>query len=161
MSMREEIETIIRDAEATDSVVTATAVVEKARDAEKYPALNKHLWQVDEALLAQEARISRAHRLLITMRIVIPETGETTRMLVHTPGTDGYRPINSVTKVPDLAMAKMRQLAEDISRARGRLRAFRAALPDELATEIDEALEQAEQRTNAALAPVSEASAAA
>lgn len=160
MSARDELQRIIEEAETKGSSITAPFVVEKAKDAEKYPALNKHLWQVPEADLAAEARLSRAHRLLITMRVTVADTGETTRMLVHTAGTPGYQPIGTVTKTPDLAMAKMRQLAEDIARARGRLRAFKAALPDDIATEIDEALEQAETRTNEALRPVSAEAAA-
>lgn len=154
MSMREEIQSIITEAEDSGLSITAAAVVEKAKDAEQFPALNKHLWQVPEADLAQEARLTRAHRLLITMHVTIPETGERTRMLVHTSGVPGYQPISAVARVPDLALAKMRQLADDIARARGRLRAFKAALPDDIATEIDEALQEAETRTNRALEPI-------
>lgn len=154
MSMREEIQTIITEAEDAGMPITASAVVEKARDADQFPSLNKHLWQVPEADLASEARLHRAHRLLITMHVTIPETGEKTRMLVHTNGVPGYQPISAVARVPDLALAKLRQLTEDIARARGRLRNFKASLPDDIATEIDEALEAAETRVNAALAPV-------
>lgn len=154
MSIREELDLIVRDAEDKNIPVTAASVVERAKDAEAFPSLNKHLWQVPEADLANEARLTRAHRLLITLKVTIPDTGETTRMLVHTRGTPGYMPVTSVTRVPDLAAAKLRQLMDDIARARGRLRAFKAAIPDTVADEIDQALEQAETRTNAALAPV-------
>lgn len=151
MSMREELEMIINEAETAGLPVSARTLVERARDTTLYPALNKHLWQVDEADLAAEARLQRAHRLLITLHITIPETGESTRMLVHTRGTPGYQPIESLARIPDLALAKVQQLTEDIGRARARLRAFRAYLPEELFDSLDEPLATAEARAQSAL----------
>lgn len=153
MSMRSELDTLTSEISATGSTVSAAGIVEAAKNAERFPALNKHLWQVSDATLATEARLQRAHRLLITMRVTVAETGETTRMLVHTPGTSGYQPINNVVSIPDVALMKVRQLVEDIGRARARLRAFRAALPEEVVNEIDEALATAETKAGTAISP--------
>lgn len=148
MSIREEVEKLV---EAAEGNITAEHVVEQAKDKETFPALHKHLWEVSEADLAAEARISRAHRLLITVRVVTGE-GETTRMLVHTRGVPGYRPLSSIVTNPDLAASKLTQLTEDIARARGRLRAFRAAIHEDIADAIDEALETAEAKAKEAVA---------
>ena len=153
MSMRSELKTIIETQEAAEAAVTAAVVVERARDAAAYPDLNRHLWQVPDADLAAEARLARAHRLLITLHVTVAETGETTRMLVHTTGVPGYQSMDSISRIPDLAAAKIKSLLEDIGRARARLRAFRAALPENVAIDVDEALEAAENRANAAIQP--------
>lgn len=141
MSMRKEMQLIVEERAATGATITAEYVLSKAKDAETYPKLNEHLWQVPDADLVAEARIARAQRILVTMRITIAETGEVTRMLVHTPGTPGYHAMSNVVRIPDVARAKMQQLAEDIARARARLRAFRAALPEEFSSEVDAQLE--------------------
>jgi len=157
--MRDEIRTLADDYEKQGRSVTAEIVVEAAKDAAKYPRLNEHLWQVAEADLANEARITRAHRLLISITIV-SEEGATTRLLVHTPGTAGYRPLTSVVSSPDLASIKLRQLTDDIARSRGRLRDFKAFVPSDVADEIDAALEEAEQKANRAIADREAATAA-
>lgn len=151
MSVRDEINTIINETNNPDAVVTAAMIVERARDVEKFPSLNKHLWQVPEADLAAEARLTRAHRLLITMKVTVAETGEATRMLVHTPGTPGYRTMESVSRTPDLAVMKLRQLLDDVARARNRARVFKAALSESVGAEIEEALETAERRVQRAI----------
>lgn len=151
MSMRDEIRTIADDYEKQGRNVTAEIVVEAANDAAKYPHLNEHLWQVPEADLVTEARIARAHRLLISIRVV-SEEGATTRLLVHTPGTAGYRPITSIVGDVDLASIKLRQLTDDIARSRGRLRDFKAFVPSDIADAIDAALETAEQTASRAIA---------
>lgn len=145
MSKRAEIETLMQECEAKGETLTATHMVDRARDAEAFPELNKHLWQVDEAILAQEARVQRAHRLLITLHVTTQE-GEPVRLLMHTRGTSGYQSASTVLSNPDLATTKLKQLQEDIARARGRLRSFKAALSEDISDGIDEALEQAEQR---------------
>lgn len=145
MSTRDEIDTLI--AEAGSNALTAETVVERAKDADKFPALYAHLWGVSEADLAQEARIGRAHKLLISIRIV-SEEGTSTRLLMHTPGDRGYRPVNQVVQSLDLAQLKLRQLAADIGRARERLRAFRSFIPDAVADEIDASLKTAEDRAS-------------
>jgi hypothetical protein len=150
MSKRNEIEKLMTECEAKGVTLTATYMVERARDEAEFPALNKHLWQVDEAILAQEARVSRAHRLLVTLHVTTGE-GVTTRLLMHTRGTTGYQPVATVTGNPDLAATKLKQLTEDIGRARARLRAFQSALPEDVTEGIDEALEQAETRAAAAI----------
>jgi hypothetical protein len=98
-----------------------------------------------------EARLTRAHRLLISIKVTT-EAGITTRMFVHTRGTDGYQSLKSVSNNPDLAATKLGELTADIGRARARLRAFRAAIPDDIGDEIDEALETAENKAAAAAA---------
>jgi hypothetical protein len=128
--------------------VTAEVVVERARDVQQFPALHAHLWAVAEADLAQEARVGRAHRLLITLKVTIPETGESTRMMVHAQGMQGYQSLSSFTQKPDLMRVKLKQLADDISRARSRLAGFRSAIPDDVADEIDAALATAEERAS-------------
>lgn len=140
MSTRSEIDKLIAEARGA---LTAEAVVEAAKDAAQFPELHKHLWQVPEGELAQEARIQRAHKLLIRIRIV-SEAGTTTRLLMHTPGVRGYQPTSTIVSIPDLANVKLQQLQADISRARERLRAFRAFIPDAISDEIDTALERAE-----------------
>lgn len=151
MSTREEIQKIVAETEQQNITLTAEHVVEQAKDAQQYPALHKHLWEVDEADLAAEARLMRAHRLLITVRVVTGE-GETTRMLVHTRGVPGYQPLQSVVNNRDLAALKLQQLTADIARARGRLRSFKAAIPETVSDDIDALLEKAEQRATAAAA---------
>jgi len=147
--MRREIERLVSIRTNSGKPVTALFVVESARDFVAYPKLNEHLWQVPEADLAAEARLQRAHRLLITMTITVADTGDTTRMLVHTPGSHGYQPIDVISRVPDVAVLKMRRLIEDIARARARLRAFRAAIPGDVADEIEALLREAEHKTSA------------
>jgi hypothetical protein len=143
MSTRKEIDALV--AEAGDLPLTAEMVVERAKDASRFPNLNEHLWKVPEATLAAEARLQRAHKLLINIRVVTEE-GTVTRMLMHTRGTKGYVPAEKVATSPDLAAIKLRQLAADIGRARQRLSAFRSFIPDDIAEDIDAALARAEQR---------------
>ena len=151
MSKRDEINKLMQQCEADGKSLTATMIVEAAKNETEYPALNKHLWQPSEALLAQEARITRAHRLLIQLNVTTGD-GITTRMFVHTRGVPGYQALNSVVNRPDLALAKLRELTASIASARGRLRSFRAALPEPISDEIDEALERAEAKAQAAIA---------
>lgn len=149
MSTRSEIDILVR--EAGSAPLTAEHVVEKARDAEKFPALNEHLWRVPEAELAAEARLARAHKLLIRIRVVSDE-GTVTRMLMHTRGTKGYRPVDQITSNIDLASVKLKQLTADISRARQRLSAFRSFLPMDVADDIDASLKRAEESASKPLA---------
>lgn len=158
MSKRDEINKLADECAEKGIALTATYMVEQAKDEKKYPKLNEHLWQAKEAVLAQEARIARAHKLIMHLNVTTGD-GITTRMFVHTQGVTGYQPLNSVVNNPDLAKAKLQELTADISRARGRLRGFRAALPDDLGAEIDEALEQAEKRAAAAVGERVEAAA--
>lgn len=149
-SRTDELRTLIEETEASGGSVTAELIVERAKNAERWPQLNAHFWQVPESDLAHEARIARAHRLLITLTVTVRESGEVTRMMIHTPGERGYQSLPAISRKPDLARVKLQQLIEDISRARARLRAFRAAIPDDVADEIDTALEVAETTANRA-----------
>lgn len=151
MSARIEIKQMMDEAEAAGTPLTAPQVVEAAKDAARWPNLNRHLWQVPEADLAMEARLARAHRLLITILVTTSE-GITTRMFLHTEGVPGYQSLGVVAGNKDLAATKLLELTQDISRARARLRAFRSALPDDIGSEIDEALEAAEAKAAAAAA---------
>lgn len=144
MNMREEIRTLTADHEADNKPVTAESVVEAAKDAAKYPALHEHLWAVSVETLATEARVARAHRLLISVRIVT-EDGDSVRLLTHVPGMVGYQPSSRVASNVDLAAMKLAQLTIDIARSRARLREFKALLPAVIADEIDESLARAEQ----------------
>lgn len=143
MSRKSEIDQLSLEAEMADVPLTAERVVEAAQDAVLFPELHAFLWKPTEADLASEARIQRAHRLLIQIRIVTDE-GVTTRMLMHTNEELGYRPTSSVVTINNLRIAKMRELALDVSRARGRLAAFRSMIPPVIADEIDAALVEAE-----------------
>ena len=143
MSIRSEIDVLI--AESDGDPVTAEHVVDQARDAARFPALNEHLWRVSEATLAREARLARAHKLLIRIHVTSSE-GTVTRLLMHTRDTKGYRRADLIAATPDLASIKLKQLAADIGRARERLRAFRSILPDDVADDIDAALRQAVER---------------
>ena len=158
MSMRNEIKLITDAYEAENRPITAEAIVEAAKNAETYPALNEHLWQVDAETLATEARLARAHRLLISIRIVTEE-GNSTRLLTHIPGIAGYRSSGFIASQVDLAAIKLRQLTEDISRSRARLREFRSLVPSTVADEIDAALEAAETRAAAQIETRAEAAA--
>jgi hypothetical protein len=142
MSMREEVRKLTEEYEKAGRPITAEAFVEEAKDAEKVPHLHKHVWQRPEAELAQIARVQLMHQLMISVRIVTEE-GSTTRMLIHTNGTKGYRPAAHVAKSYDLAAAKLRSLTEDIARARQRLSEFRALLSEDVASDIDDKLEAA------------------
>ncbi len=159
MSARIEIKQMMDEAQIAKAPLTAPQVVEAARDQQRWPALHKHLWQVPEPELAAEARLARAHRLIITV-FTTTEGGVSTRLFVHTSGTPGYQPLQTVTGSRDLANLKLLQLTQDISRARARLRAFRAALPDSIGTEIYEALERAEAKATEAAASRTETAAA-
>lgn len=157
MSAREEIQRIMDDTKK--GPLTAEAVVERAKNAKKFPALHKHIWEVPEGELLMEARINRAHRLMIRLCVTTGAEGETTRLFVHTRGVPGYQPLAFVTNNPDLATSKLQQLTADISRARGRLRAFKAAIPDAVSDEIDDLLARAEAKSASAIAdrgPVSD-----
>lgn len=154
MSMREEVQKIIEEADV--ETITAELVVEAAKDAKKYPGLYRHLWEVPEPDLAMEARVMRAHKLIYTINITSGE-GETTRLLVHTRGIPGYKPIGSIVGNRDLAALKLQQLTEDIGRARARLRGFRAAIPDAVADEVDDLLAKAEAKASGAKEEVTEA----
>lgn len=153
MSKRDEIRQLTEAATATGEALTAEKVVEAARNEQTYPFLHAHLWGISEAELAGEARISRAHRLIISLHVTVGD-GVTTRLLVHTRGVAGYHPYPAVAATPNLASMKLAQLTEDIARARGRLRSFRAVLPEEVSAEIDEALAQAEAKAAAAVMPI-------
>ncbi len=149
--MRDEVRKITAEYEADNKPLTAEAVVEAAKDARKYPALHEHLWQVSADVLVTEARVARAHRLLISVRIVTEE-GDSVRLLTHTPGVAGYRATTHVVTQLDLASMKLRQLTDDIARSRMRLREFRTLVPTLIADGIDEALEQAERKAADAIA---------
>lgn len=150
MSAHDEIKQIME--ETKKGPLTAKRVVEKAKNAKKFPALHKHIWEVPEGELLMEARINRAHRLMIRLSVTTGVEGETTRLLVHTRGIPGYQPLNFVTNNPDLATSKLQQLTADIARARGRLRAFKAAIPDSVSDEIDDLLARAEAKSASAIA---------
>ena len=143
-----EVKRLAEAAEAAGRTLTADAVVEAARDAEGYPALHKHLWATDIETLAMEARRARAHRVIMSIRIVTEE-GSTARVLVHTRGVPGYQPVSAVVAVPDLARAKVAEIRDRISRLRGDLATFRGLLPPEIAAEIDQPLAEAESRATA------------
>ena len=151
MSKRDEINKLMDECQQKGLNLTGPYMVEMARNAEAYPALHEYLWAPSEAALAAEARLTRAHRLLIAINVTIGD-GVKTRHLMHIRGQSGYAPYGSVIRNPDLASLKLQQLTEDIARARGRLRAFREVLPGDVSTEIDQALEAAETRATAAIA---------
>ena len=151
MSRRLEIEKLTQELDAKGAGLTAPLMVEATKDADAYPELHKYLWGASEAVLAAEARLTRAHRLLIAINVTIGD-GVKARQFMHIRGTTGYQPYGTIIRNPDLAAVKLRQLTEDIARARGRLRAFRDVLPETVSAEIDEALEAAETRAAAAIA---------
>lgn len=151
MSKRDEIERLTEECAARGQPLTAPFMVEAAQDAETYPSLHEYLWVPSEETLAAEARLTRAHRLLISINVTIGD-GIKTRHMMHIRGHEGYRPHDTIITNPDLAAEKLRQLTEDIARARGRLRVFRDILPEAVSLEIDAALEKAERRATAAIA---------
>lgn len=150
MSMRNEIRELADHYEQQQKALTAEMVVEASKDAERFPHLNKHIWQEAEDTLLKEARIARAHKLLISVKITTEE-GTTTRLMVHTPGLVGYRSYTHVATTFDLASVKLRQLIDDVSRARARLKEFRAVVPSEVIDDIDAHYEAAEKRASEAI----------
>lgn len=144
MTTRAELEKLSDEAEAAGRSLTAEAVVEAAKDAKAFPELHTQLWAPSEAELAAEARLSRAHKMLISIRIITDE-GSTSRMFVHTRSEPGYRPYEKVISSSDLAASKMRQLLQDIARARQRLASFKSLLDDTVAGELDDILARAER----------------
>lgn len=142
MTRRNEIDQLI--AASKTGVITAEEVVDAARNSKKFPELHKYLWEPSEAELAHEARLGRAHKLLISIRVVT-EDATTTRMLVHTNGTRGYQAVETVIATPSLASIKLKQLVADIGRARERLATFRSILPPETAEELDALLDRAQK----------------
>lgn len=139
MSRKSELDKII---EEHGGSITAEQVVQAARNKADYPELHAHLWEVPERDLADEARVARAHKLIISLRVVT-EAGTNTRMMVHTLGSKGYKPATEVAANVRLADVKLKQLAADIGRARERLRGFRSMLSNDVADEIDDALDKA------------------
>lgn len=149
MSIRDEVRRIV-ESKSAGSMLLADDLVREAKDAQAYPKLHEHLWGVSETVLAHEARISRAHRLLISVRIVTEE-GDNTRLLVHTPGIAGYQPAARVLSNPDLAALKLRQLAADVARSRGRLNEFKQMLPSDVAEAIDKSIVDTERKITDAI----------
>lgn len=147
MTRQEELRDLVALIEGEGQTVTAEAIVERAKNIEDWPLLHAHFWEVSEAELAQEARVQRAHRLLIMLRVTVAETGSTTRFMVHARGSSGYTSMPAAQQKTDLMLIKLRQLHEDVGRARARFNSFRAALPDDLADEIEAVLLAAEQAT--------------
>ncbi len=144
MSYQKEVQAVSDRCQAEgEKTLTAEYLVKAAKDGNTYPMLYAHLWSPSEAKLAAEARLARAHRLLITITVTVGE-GVKTRLYWHTKGTKGYAKYEKILASKDLAQVKLDQLIEDIARARGRLRVFRALLPDSVAEEIDAALQAAE-----------------
>jgi hypothetical protein len=144
MSRKTEIDTLATEAEAKGIPLTAERVVDAAKNAESFPELHAFLWEVAESELAAEARLSRAHKLLISIRIVT-EDGVDTRFMVHTGREAGYRPLTSVVTQFDLASVKLKQFANDVSRARMRLREFRSLIDPAVADQIEANLKAAEE----------------
>lgn len=144
MTLRNELKRASEQFEARSQPLTADALVELAKAEADFPALHAHFWGVSETALAHEARLARAHRLIISIRVIVGDATET-RMLVHTPGTAGYRPIDDVVRTFDLAALRLRALQADISRARARLKEFRSLLPDDVAMQIEDSLASAER----------------
>ena len=124
MSLRTELKRVSEQFEARNQPLTADALVNEAQAAEAYPSLHAHFWGVSEAALAHEARLARAHRLIISIRVIVGDA-PATRLLIHTQGETGYRTIDHVVKTFDLAAMKLRELQADIVRARARLRGLR------------------------------------
>lgn len=145
MSIKDEITIISTEAETAETTLTAERVVEAAKDAERFPHLNAHLWKVAEADLAAEARLARAHKLIIRLTVTT-EDGSNVRAFLHTRTEKGYRPAQAVGSNLNLAALKLQELTADIGRARQRLQAFRSIIRDDIADGIDEALTKANER---------------
>lgn len=150
MSISDEVRQLAEAYTKSGRTLFAEDIVYESENKEKWPSLHAHLWGVSEAKLAQEARISRAHRLLIKIKITT-ETGHRTRYFVHTPGNPGYAPVERVVSDFDLAAVKLRQLGEDIKRAHARFADFKSALPAAVAIHIDESIAESERRIEAAI----------
>lgn len=150
MSRNDEVRRLAAEAELKGRTLTAEMLVEAAKSKRKYPKLHEHLWAVSEAELAMEARIQRAHSIIVQIRFTTEE-GATTRTLVHTKGTKGYQPVQAVAANANLAALKLQQLAEDIGRAKDRLRNFKSILPFDVADEIEDLLERAQNRAQQAV----------
>ena len=148
-TIKDEITKLADDATKRNATLTAEDLVEAARNARTYPLLNDVLWKVPEAELAAEARIARAHKLIIRCTVVTSE-GSTVRAFLHTRNDKGYRPAEAIAGSTNLARIKLAELTADIGRARQRLASFKAIISSETADEIDDALGVAETRIRAA-----------
>lgn len=151
MTIRDEINAINNEAEAASETMTAERVVEAARNAKRFPLLNEHLWKVSQSDLAAEARLARAHKLIIRLTVTTDD-GNNVRSFLHTRQEKGYRSIATVSGNTSLAAIKLQELTADIGRARQRLAAFRSVLPEAVADDIDGALAQATAKIDAARA---------
>lgn len=151
MTIRDEIDIITREAKAAGETLTAERVVASARKAKQFPLLHEHLWNVPEKDLAAEARLARAHKLIIRLTVTT-EDGNNVRSFLHTRQEKGYRPISEVSVNTSLAAIKLQELTADIGRARQRLAAFRSVLSDVVADDIDAALARASAAVDAARA---------
>ena len=159
MSTREEITILSKAAASRGETLTAESVVEAAKNATTYPSLHEQIWAVADADLVAEARLARAHRLIIRLTVVTDD-GTTVRAFMHTREEKGYRPVSSLATNVSLASIKLAELTADIGRARHRLAGFKSILPAEITDEIDAALSRADDMIKRATASTSQTAAA-
>ena len=121
-------------------LLQAEDVFEASKDAKSYPRMHEYIWGKSQAELARERQIQLCHQLIISIKIStvhhLPQ-----RVFVHNRSIQGYRPIERVVSSYDLASQQLEKLADDVDRARQRLSAFKAMLPDEVADAIEASME--------------------
>lgn len=141
-TMAEETRQLLQEAMDNGESLTAEAMVQAARDKRAYPQLNAHLWGPSEKQLAMEARINRATKLIISIKVTV-EPGYTTRSIIHVKDNPGYYSKQVVEANPNLAEIHLQRVRDDIMRAILRYQAVATFLDPEITGPLGEALRAA------------------
>jgi hypothetical protein len=139
--MVSEIREMHNRARSAGKTLLAEDVVKWAKSKKDYPDLYEHLWGESEDVLLAEARLSRAHRLIISIKTTV-EPGRETRVYVHTKSEPGYYSKEQVESDPNLVEIHMQRLRDDIWKVLQKYRAC-AAFLDERAVGLGRKLEEA------------------
>jgi undecaprenyl pyrophosphate synthase len=152
MSTTSEVKRLSTAARRAGKALLAEDVWEASKDAKRWPGLNKAVWSKSQAELAKERQLQICHHLIMQIKVVTAQ-GTPQRQFVHLRQQErGYRPVDEVAAVIDMAMHHLERLQADIARARVRLTGFREVLPDEVSGEIDDAIKRAEDAIRDAIA---------
>ena len=151
MTRQTEIEKIIALYHQKNKNITAEDLVLEAKSSTKYPKLWEYLWGVPEGELAQEARLARAHRLLIITKTYDEDSGQVTKLVLHTGKERGYRHYQDVVHDADLALTYLKGLSADVDRCIQQFNSFKKLLPNDVALEIEDAFARTKTATEKAL----------
>lgn len=135
MTMVKEALAISDECAKRGETLTARAVVEAARDAKQYPKLHDHIWQADDETLLDEARLTRAHQVIMRIRVEVIDGGKV-RGMIHIQGTPGYQSTAHVVSNFDLAAAKAREYLHRLRSDQQRFDVFFQMMSPKFATRV-------------------------